>query len=119
MKRTNTTTSLVRGMAMRFAWQDTPLREPEAQPASDTDPDTPDPQSSLLLEVDFKWLMAGHGWWVDTTRFREDAAYAASCLASAKGVPSATLRQCAATLQARMARARAAAATRPLTAQAG
>jgi hypothetical protein len=65
---------------------------------------TMDPQSSMLLEVDFKWLMAGHGWWVDTTRLHKDPAYAAACLASARRLPSATVRQCAARLQALMAR---------------
>lgn len=58
---------------------------------------------SLLAEVDFKWLMAGHGWWVDTTRFHDDAAYASELLHSALGSESPTLRRCAAEFLARIA----------------
>ena len=29
--------------------------------------------------VDFKWLMAGLGWWVDVPRLRRDALYADQC----------------------------------------
>lgn len=54
--------------------------------------DIPD---SLLAEVDFKWLMAGHGWWVDTTRFHDDAAYASELLRCALASESVTLRRCA------------------------
>jgi hypothetical protein len=34
-----------------------------------------------LLLVDFKWLMAGLGVWIDLTRWRHDAAYARECVA--------------------------------------
>ena len=35
-----------------------------------------DPQDDMLNEVGFKWLMAGQGYWVDTTRLRCDSDYA-------------------------------------------
>lgn len=54
----------------------------------------------LLAEVDFKWLMAGQGWWVDTTRFHRDPAYATRFLRLAMASPSFALRECAALLQA-------------------
>ena len=57
---------------------------------------------SLLSAVDFKWLMTGHGWWVDSTRFSADPAYAATLLGLAMASPSSALRDCAARLQAQM-----------------
>ncbi len=54
---------------------------------------------ALLAEVDFKWLMAGHGWHVDMTRFAEDSAYAARRLDWAKHSNSQALRTCADALQ--------------------
>jgi hypothetical protein len=59
----------------------------------------------LLAEVDFKWLMAGQGWRVDTTRFHGDRAYAARFLRLAMASPSLALRDCAALLMAQMGRA--------------
>ena len=41
------------------------------------------PQDDMLIEVDFKWLMAGQGYWVDTTRLRTDSAYAHVCVEQA------------------------------------
>jgi len=35
---------------------------------------------ALLDLVDFKWLMSGLGWWVDTRRMQSDPKYAAECL---------------------------------------
>ena len=39
--------------------------------------------------VDFKWLMAGVGWWVNLSRLQQDAAYAQDCLqrALSSGLP--------------------------------
>ena len=39
--------------------------------------------------VDFKWLMAGVGWWVNLSRLQKDAAYAHDCLQRAlcSGLP--------------------------------
>ena len=61
-----------------------------------------DESVSLLTEVDFKWLMAGHGWWMDTTRFHRDSTYAAGLLGLAMASQSFALRECAATLQAQL-----------------
>lgn len=58
---------------------------------------------SLLAAVDFKWLMAGHGWWVDNNRFHDDPVYASKLLHSALGSESPTLRRCAAEFLARIA----------------
>jgi hypothetical protein len=57
-------------------------------------------RAALLAEVDFKWLMAGQGWWVDTARFHRDPAYAAQFLLSALASPCMALRNCARGLQA-------------------
>lgn len=54
----------------------------------------------LLTEIDFKWLMAGEGWWIDANRFHFDADYAAGILRSALASPCDVLRACAAVLQA-------------------
>lgn len=65
-----------------------------------------DERSALLAEVDFKWLMAGEGWWVDMVRFQRDSAYAGEFLRSALASPCAALRDCAALLKARLHPAR-------------
>jgi hypothetical protein len=44
-----------------------------------------------LLLVDFKWLMAGMGWWVDLDRWRRDECYARQCLANALTCNNASL----------------------------
>lgn len=61
---------------------------------------SPDPRASLLAEVEFKWLMAGHGWWIDMERFHRDAVYAAELLDLAGASQSSALRDCAAVLRA-------------------
>ena len=61
-----------------------------------------DERVSLLTEIDFKWLMAGQGWWVDTTRFHGDPSYAARFLRLALASQSVALRECAALLQAQL-----------------
>lgn len=55
--------------------------------------------SDLLAEVDFKWLMAGRGCWVDPVRLRSDQDYAHTCLTSALNSDCEPLRRCAVTLQ--------------------
>jgi hypothetical protein len=60
--------------------------------------DTDNPDDCLVAEVDFKWLMAGQGWWIDTTRFHCDASYAAWFIDSAMASPSSALRASAAWL---------------------
>ncbi|MBB1075553.1 hypothetical protein HUU62_14160 [Rhodoferax sp. 4810] len=56
----------------------------------------------LLEEVDFKWLMAGQGWWIDTGRLHTDTSYASDLLQLVAQTPSPALRTCAAHLQARL-----------------
>ena len=56
----------------------------------------------LLEEVDFKWLMAGQGWWIDTWRLHTDSGYASHLLQLVEQTPSAALRTCAAHMQARL-----------------
>ena len=56
----------------------------------------------VLAEVDFKWLMAGEGWWIDSTRFHSDATYAARFLTSALYSSSNVLRECAESLQRKL-----------------
>jgi hypothetical protein len=53
-----------------------------------------DPERSdrFLRMVDFKWLMAGMGWWVDLTRLRTEAAYFDQCLQRALTSDSELLR---------------------------
>ena len=71
-------------------------------PIGDASNRSADESISLLTEVDFKWLMAGHGWWMDTTRFHRDPTYAAGLLGLAMASESFALRECAATLQAQL-----------------
>ena len=59
----------------------------------------PDESMALLMWVDFKWLMAGQGWWVDTFRFHHDPVYADGFLRLAMASPSFALRECATCLQ--------------------
>jgi hypothetical protein len=40
----------------------------------------PDGSDSFLKLVEFKWLMAGMGWWVDLTRLQRDGTYGNECL---------------------------------------
>ena len=59
----------------------------------------PDESMALLMWVDFKWLMAGQGWWVDTFKFHHDPLYADGFIRLAMASPSFALRDCAACLQ--------------------
>lgn len=61
-----------------------------------------DKRGLMLEEVNFKWLMAGMGWWVDMSRFRSDQVYAGHYLNLAKASESIELRKCAAQLQQQM-----------------
>jgi hypothetical protein len=54
---------------------------------------------NLLAEVDFKWLMAGQGCWIDPTRLRIDKDYVQDCLMSALNSGCDPLRRCASDLQ--------------------
>ena len=69
-------------------------REEDASLASQAD------QRVLLLEeVNFKWLLAGMGLWIDMSRFHNDPDYAARLLMLAEASDSVALRKCAALLQ--------------------
>ena len=54
----------------------------------------------LLLEVDFKWLMAGQGCWIDPDRLHQEPGYALDCVRTAINSPCDALRRCAHALQA-------------------
>ena len=56
----------------------------------------------LLARVDFKWLMAGQGWWIDPHRFQCDPSYAAAVLRFALASQSLALRACAASIQTQL-----------------
>ena len=76
---------------------------PAAQPVPPGDaPSGGNSRVSLLAAVDFKWLMTGHGWWVDSARFHDDLSYATTLLGLAMASPSSALRECAARLLAQM-----------------
>jgi hypothetical protein len=53
----------------------------------------------LLAKVNFKWLMAGQGCWIDPRRLRADRVYAQDCLVSALNSGCEPLRRCAQLLQ--------------------
>lgn len=55
--------------------------------------------ADVLIEVDFKWLMAGQGRWIDPVRLRADPLYAQHCLETASHSPCDALRRCAHHLQ--------------------
>jgi hypothetical protein len=57
----------------------------------------------ILLEVDFKWLMAGQGCLVDPDRMKRDPFYANACLEFALHSSCDSLRDCAASLQVELA----------------
>ena len=56
-------------------------------------------EGAPAVEVEFKWLMARQGWWVDTARFAVDANYASELLQLATKSQSFALRECASLLQ--------------------
>lgn len=62
-------------------------------------PAVADHRVALLAEVDFKWLMAGQGWWIDTERLHTDPSYCASVIGLALASPCGALRECAALVQ--------------------
>jgi hypothetical protein len=53
----------------------------------------PEGTNFFLNLVDFKWLMAGVGWWVDLSRLQSDRAYIDECLQRALKTNSELLRQ--------------------------
>lgn len=61
-----------------------------------------DAREYLLAEVDFKWLMAGEGRWIDTARLHIDPSYAVGLIRWALVSPSFALRESAALLQTQL-----------------
>ena len=53
----------------------------------------------LLDEVNFKWLLAGLGFWIDMVRFHTDPTYANHVLDLAEASDSLALQNCAASLR--------------------
>jgi hypothetical protein len=49
-------------------------------------------RADTLLLVDFKWLMAGQGWWLDMSAWGHDRAYTAQLLQCALQNDNETLR---------------------------
>lgn len=60
-----------------------------------------DDRHVLLDEVNFKWLLAGLGLWIDMVRFRSEKSYANHFLTMAEVSDSPALRQSAAALRSR------------------
>ena len=56
----------------------------------------------LLVEVDFKWLMAGMGRWIDPVRLHTDPAYANDSVQCALQSGCEPLRRCALDLRAEL-----------------
>lgn len=102
--KTGNTNDLLRGMAIRLAWQRAPNGQSARRQVSPADDDVPDARSALLSEVDFKWLMAGQGCWIDIPRFHHDPAYALANLELGLQSSTLALRQSAARLQALLGR---------------
>lgn len=50
------------------------------------------PESDLVSLVDLKWLMAGHGLWVDIPRLMHDRLYVRHTFDTAQGLPSELIR---------------------------
>jgi len=79
------------------------LVQPSPRPMADKDEGNFDACAFLLARVDFKWLMAGQGWWIDPHRFQYDMPYAEALLRLALASQSLPLRKCAASIQAQLA----------------
>lgn len=56
-------------------------------------------RSDMLTEIDFKWLMAGLGFWVDPTQLHLDPNYAQASLQNALRSHCEPLRRCAVALK--------------------
>lgn len=54
---------------------------------------TREQDDTFLNLVDFKWLMAGLGWWIDLSRLQRDTAYAGECVQHGLTSGSRLLRQ--------------------------
>lgn len=54
----------------------------------------PEGDDFFLNLVDFKWLMAGVGWWVNLSRLQSDSGYIDECLQRALRSECELLRNC-------------------------
>jgi hypothetical protein len=59
-------------------------------------------RADMLTEVDFKWLMAGIGLWVDPTQLHIDPDYAKASLQNALNSRCEPLHRCALALKAEL-----------------
>jgi hypothetical protein len=76
------------------------MQSPPASPTLEKGVDSRSDERLVLLdEVNFKWLLAGLGLWIDMARFRTEPSYAAHFLALAQASESHALRNCAAALK--------------------
>lgn len=101
--KTSNSTELERGIGIHLAGGGVPdtstVTLPVTSQALPAHAPVTDARTSLLTEVDFKWLMAGRGCWIDVPRFHDDPAYAQACLHKGLLSSSYTLQQCAARLR--------------------
>ncbi len=74
----------------------TPTEPPTLEDVADT---RSDERVVLLDEVNFKWLLAGLGLWIDMARFQTDRSYANHYLALAEASDSRALQDCASFLR--------------------
>lgn len=74
------------------------MNDPQLFNQREVDPSVDSLRTTLLAETDFKWLMAGQGWWVDTERLEHDHAYAVELMRLAIVTNSTALRESAARL---------------------
>jgi hypothetical protein len=59
-------------------------------------------RADMLTEVDFKWLMAGMGMWVDPQQLHHDPGYAHDSVQRALLTPCEPLHRCALALAAEL-----------------
>lgn len=59
-------------------------------------------RAEMLTEVDFKWLMAGLGFWVDPTQLHRDPGYAQASLQNALHSGCEALCRCAVALRSEL-----------------
>jgi len=86
-----------------FNSADSIRNQPAPRPMPAKDESDFDACEFLLARVDFKWLMAGQGWWIDPHRFQYDMSYADEVLRLAMSSQPLALRQCAALIQTQLA----------------
>ncbi|MEY4748314.1 MAG: hypothetical protein RIQ60_528 [Pseudomonadota bacterium] len=76
--------------------------DPSSPPSDPELPTNPWHDSDLAGLADLKWLMAGHGEWLDLPRLRRDDGYARAALDEAQQLPSELIRQVARRMRCRL-----------------